>query len=73
MIDLSKIKGNIKAELSHRNMTIGDLATITGISKSQFSRRFANPGLWTVGEIGEVCHALNLPNGDIIHGRSENH
>ena len=50
----------IVAEMAVQKKTQKDLAEALSVHAATINRKLKDPGLFTVGELGQVCEALNI-------------
>jgi len=50
----------IVAEMAIQKKTQKDLSEALGIHPTTMNRKLKDPGLFSVGELGEVCEALSI-------------
>ena len=50
----------IVAEMAIQKKTQKDLAEALGVHAATMNRKLKDPGLFSVGELGQVCEALNI-------------
>ena len=50
----------IIAEMAVQKKTQKDLADALNVHAATINRKLKDPGLFTVGELGQVCEALNI-------------
>lgn len=46
---------NLRAEMTRKGETIGDIGKLVGLSYSTIKRRFSSKSDWTISEIETIC------------------
>ena len=55
------IRGVLRGGMEMQNLNASTLASITGIGRTTLYDRLQNPKSATIGEVGDICKKLKLP------------